>query len=222
MVVIMRSKLLIFSLFITVLLSLPLVFSVNVPDKIRSTYPWDITLQESGLTRVFGLTLGQTSFADARKTIGEAVKLALLSIDDEPGSVEMYYAYFTAGRLTGRLIFVADLDQHEISSIRKRAIRSGGANSFKIHNDDLGRVMKAVIRSITFIPIVDLDEKIIIQRFGNPSQIIRNNKTLSHYLYPEKGLDVILDSEGKEVLQYVAPHQFQLILEPLMNKETSE
>jgi len=212
----MKNKLLIFALVAGVLISLPFISRHNGPDNPLFNYPWDITLHESGLTSVFGLTPGQTTLTETRRIIGEGMKLALLSVDNEPGSVEMYYSHFTAGRLSGRLIIVADLDQDKIRSIRQRAVRSGGAHSFRIHYDDLDTVMQAPIKGITFIPIVDLDEEIIRQRFGKPNDIVsKNNTTLSHYLYPEKGLDIVLDSKGKEVLQYVAPHQFQQLLAPL-------
>jgi hypothetical protein len=213
----MKNKLLIFALIAGVLISLPFISRQNVSDKVLSTYPWEITLLDSGLTRIFGLTPGQSTLADTRRMIGESMKLALLSVDNEPGSVEMYYSHFTAGRLSGRLIIVADLNQDVISSMRQRALRSGGANSFRIHSDDLNTVMQAPIRGITFIPIVDLDEEIITQRFGKADEIISKDNSLSHYLYPDKGLDIVLDSEGKEVLQYVAPHQFQQLVEPLKN-----
>jgi hypothetical protein len=36
-----------------------------------------------------------------------------------------------------------------------------------------------------------------------------------HLLYPEKGLDVVVDSDGKELLQYVAPRNFAELREPL-------
>lgn len=212
----MKNKLLIFALVAGVLISLPFISRHDTHEGAMFNYPWDITLHESGLTSVFGLTPGETTLADTRRIIGEGMKLALLSVDNEPGSVEMYYSHFTAGRLSGRLIIVADLNQDEISSIRQRAIRSGGAHTFRIHSDDLNIVMQAPIKGITFIPIVDLDDKIIRQRFGKPNEVVsKSNMTLSHYLYPDKGLDIVLDSEGKEVLQYVSPHQFQQLVEPL-------
>jgi hypothetical protein len=38
---------------------------------------------------------------------------------------------------------------------------------------------------------------------------------VEHFLYPAKGLDLILDRKGKEVLQYVAPRDFARLREPL-------
>ena len=60
-----------------------------------------------------------------------------------------------------------------------------------------------------------MDEAIILQRFGTPAERIRQGETLEHFLYPDKGLDLVLDSKGKEVLQYVAPADFARLRAPL-------
>ena len=40
-----------------------------------------------------------------------------------------------------------------------------------------------------------------------------------HLLYPDKGLDVVVDGNGKELLQYVAPRDFAELREPLNKLE---
>ena len=37
-----------------------------------------------------------------------------------------------------------------------------------------------------------------------------------HLLYPMQGLDVMVDKDGKELLQYVAPQQFAHLRDPLV------
>jgi hypothetical protein len=54
-----------------------------------------------------------------------------------------------------------------------------------------------------------------VQRFGAPAERIRQGETLEHFLYPARGLDIVLDSKGKEVLQYVAPADFARLRAPL-------
>jgi hypothetical protein len=210
----MKKNLLIIAILLGLILSIP--FWTRQPDApIDGNYPWQIDVHEDGLSTVFGLTLGRTTFTEARVKLGEGMKLALLSTDSGDDSVEMYYSHFSAGRLSGRLILVADLAAETLAGMRQRAIRSGGAHSFRLHSDDLPSVLQAPIKTLTFIPVVDLDKDIIIQRFGQPQEIISRNDMLSHYLYPQKGLDLILDKDGKEVLQYIAPREFNKLHDPL-------
>lgn len=73
------------------------------------------------------------------------------------------------------------------------------------------------MKNLIYIPTVQLDEETIVRRFGEPTYKIKlkTKEPGWHYLYPEKGLDLIFKEEGKEVLQYVLPKNFNALLEPL-------
>ena len=75
---------------------------------------------------------------------------------------------------------------------------------------------KLPIRAISVIPTVNLDEATIVQRFGEPGERIVVSEKRTHLLYPKLGLDVVVDKDGKELLQYVAPQQFARLREPLL------
>ena len=72
------------------------------------------------------------------------------------------------------------------------------------------------VKAISVIPTVNLDEATIIQRFGEPGERIVLSETRTHLLYPTLGLDVLVDKDGKELLQYVAPQQFARLRDPLV------
>ena len=55
------------------------------------------------------------------------------------------------------------------------------------------------------------------QRFGEPLRRIQEAGGISHWLYPDKGLDIAINPDGKEVLQYINPADFSRIIEPLQN-----
>jgi len=204
---------------ISVLVAVLVVFIMLAPkntDKSNNKIaglPWQIEVLPDGNATVFGITLGRSSFADVKRLAGGG-DIAIMSTGAADVSLEMYVNRFQAGVLTGKLVLVAGLPQDQLSVIRKRAIRSGGENKFKMHPDDRVRVVSSIIESMAFIPLVNLDEDVVRQRFGKPAETIKQ-KTLTHMLYPEKGLDVIVDSEGKEVLQYISPKFFKKLSDPL-------
>ena len=70
--------------------------------------------------------------------------------------------------------------------------------------------------SLTYIPSVQIDETTAIQRFGAPAEVIHTGEQESHLLYPDRGLDIILHGKGREVLQYVAPRDFESLRKPLV------
>jgi hypothetical protein len=181
--------------------------------------PWQIELTADGATRVFGLVPGQTTLGEAEAQLGKDMELAIMVAEGEAGSLEMYYGNYRAGLMSARLVLAAELDSDVIESMRRNAaeteLLNSGARKYVLSSEDHARAFEAVISSIACIPAVNLDHDIINKRFGEPDRIIQTSEGITHYLYPKKGLDVILSEKGREVLQYVAPDEFHRLREPL-------
>lgn len=60
-------------------------------------YPWQITLQPDGKTRVFGITLSESTLNDAVALLGYDFKLGLFETPDQPLSLEAYFNEVTLG-----------------------------------------------------------------------------------------------------------------------------
>jgi hypothetical protein len=170
--------------------------------------PWQIDRLPDGDTRVFGITPGKTTFGEAITLLGDDLKLAIIAAPHESGVVEAYYSHHAAGPITGKMILVLDISVDELSALRKRAFQEGGTRRYRLHPDDLPVAYRSPIRAITFLPSFDLDEEIVQARFGTPAEIIQIDEQQQHWLYPGKGLDLILNADGKEVLQYLRPAAF--------------
>lgn len=181
--------------------------------------PWQIEVLPDGSTRVFGVTLGQTTLADAVAHLGKDMELAVMVAKGEAGSLEMYYGQYRAGLLSARLVLAAELDADRIDAMRENAVEKKvletGARKYVLSEDDHAQAFGAVIYSIACIPAVNLDHDIIVKRFGEADEIIRKSNGVTHYLYAAKGLDVVLNEDAKEVLQYVAPSEFNRLRDPL-------
>lgn len=184
-----------------------------------SGMPWQIETLPSGESRVFDLTLGRSTLADAKARFGTEMQLALVAEPDEDGNVEGYYESATAGFVAGKLIVTAELPKDVIEGMRERAPKTEYMQSTtrkaKLADADLAAALTAPIRGMAFIPSAQLDEAIVLERFGQPTERIRVNDHVEHLLYPAKGLDLVLDSKGKELLQYVAPARFEALQAPL-------
>jgi hypothetical protein len=187
--------------------------------------PWQIEVQPDANSKVFGLTLAGSTFADAVERLGRDLELAVVARLNEEGTLEAYYADFSAGPLNGKLILVADVDTQAVKGLRERAGRSSvmdsGARKFKLHPDDLPVALQARIGTITFVPTANFDQATALKHFGAPSERVRVSEHAEHLLYPNLGLDLLLDAQGKEVLQYVAPRDFARLREPLRQGSAS-
>jgi hypothetical protein len=184
--------------------------------------PWQIAIQPDGTTQVFGLHIGKSRLSDAYDTLGNDMELAIIAASDEPGTLEMYYGHYQAGLLSGKLVLQTSASVQNIKHWRENAAKSdymasGRAKKYTLSDDDSQHVLQEVITGITFIPAVNLDEEIILARFGQPHKKIELVEA-THYLYPEKGLDIALYKEAKEVLQYVSPAAFPQLAQPLISE----
>jgi len=183
--------------------------------------PWQIEIQADGSTQVFGLHIGTSRLSDAIEILGGDMDLAIIAATDaeESGNLEMYYGHYKAGLLSGKLILQTHASEQDIkrwsdNSPKFEYMATGLAKKHILLDDDLPQVLDEIIISLTFIPTVNLDEEVILARFGEPEKRIQLSG-VSHYLYPEKGLDIALHENSKEVLQYVKPRDFQQLVEPL-------
>lgn len=189
-------------------------------DVPSSGLPWQIETLPGGEAQVFGLTLGRSTLADARARFGTEMQLAVIAEPGEDGNVEGYYESVTAGFVAGKLIVTAELSPELIAGMRERAPKTQYMQSTTrratLAPADEAAALAAPIRGLAFIPGAQLDEAVILERFGQPAERIRVNAHQEHLLYPAKGLDLVLDSKGRELLQYVAPARFEALRAPLL------
>ncbi|MFN3397476.1 MAG: hypothetical protein ACK4ZS_02965 [Sulfurimicrobium sp.] len=181
--------------------------------------PWQIEILPDGRSRVFGLTLGTSTLADARERFGTDMEVAVVAAPGEVGSLEAYYSQVTAGVLTGKMILTAALDKENVERMRQRAVKKqhmeSSTRKFYLAPDDLAQAYATPIESITFIPSASFDADIAVSHFGRPAERVHTSEQVENLLYPDQGLALTLDSKGKEVLQYVAPREFARLRDPL-------
>ncbi|MDR2166139.1 MAG: hypothetical protein LBO79_11120 [Zoogloeaceae bacterium] len=193
-----------------------------VPD---NALPWQIRVDaRTGQSEVFGLKPGTSTLFEARQRFGGEPDIGIVAARDELGNLEAYYAQVSMGPLQGRLILTLDADQETLKAMRARAVKAeymeSATRKIRLSPEDVEAANRIPLRAISFIPGTNLDDAILRQRFGTPEEVIQHSETLSHYLYPKLGLDIVLDTKGKEILQYVAPGEFETrIRAPLMQQE---
>jgi hypothetical protein len=186
--------------------------------------PWQIDTHADQTSSVFGLTLEHTTVADALQTLGEDHELGIISDSNDNSGLEIYYSHFKTGPLQAKLIIAVQADQTQLIQMQENAssasFTSSGSRKFLLNENDLQNIRHWPIASLNLIPAASLDEDIILARFGQPSERIRVDENSEHFLYPDRGLEVVLNQEGKELLQYVAPRSFEKLSAPLQQYRT--
>ena len=185
----------------------------------NSNLPWQITPDGQGGSTVFGLKPGVSTLGEVRQRFGSEMEVAIVAEPEEIGTLEGYYASVSLGFVMAKMVITVDATNELISSMRERALKAKHMESttrkITLSADDLAAAALLPVKAISVIPTVNIDEATVIQRFGQPGERVVVSEKRVHLLYPQYGLDVVVDGDGKELLQYVAPRNFASLREPL-------
>lgn len=196
-----------------------------MPDPIEDEIvrlPWLIEQDAGGRTQVFGFTLGKTTLAEVRRVFREDGEINLFRATGSSGTLatEVYFEQIHLERLRADFVLTLHVDQTTLATMYERGLRisqtGSGSQKVKLDPSDAERLAERPIRAIVYLPKARLDAALIEQRFGTPSRRLTESETgIVHWLYPERGLDIGRDPNGRVVMQYVNPADFGAILEPL-------
>ncbi|KXB32115.1 hypothetical protein AT959_03395 [Dechloromonas denitrificans] len=192
----------------------------------NSNLPWQIALDGQGGSTVFGLQPGVSTLGEVRQRLGSEIEVAIIAEPNEVGTLEGYYAQVPLGFVLAKVIVTVDITKEAVSEMRERALKAKHMESMTrkitLHPDDLALAEQMPVRAISVIPTVNLDEATVVQRFGQPGERLVVSEKRTHLLYPQQGLDIVVDGDGKELLQYVAPRNFASLREPLLAVESAK
>ena len=217
------KKIIIISIFTLFVLFFMVNKKTGNNQPIVETYPWQVIILPDGRSRVFGIVFGETILKEVDGILNSQPKIALFEVDEKL-SLEAYYKNVSLGGMIGSFIVTLDASTEQLNKIKKESVKQKRAEikgkRYELDKLASDSTKRLAVKNLIYIPTVQLDEQIIIKRFGKPTYKIKlKTKEVGwHYLYPEKGLDLIYKEEGKEVLQYVLPKHFNELLEPLQSR----
>ncbi len=197
------------------------IFLFPGKEQRRTQLPWQISQSATGNLQVFELELGRTTLGETEQTLREPAVVSLFAHEDGSKVVEAYFDSVDMSGLRARVVVVVALSEEELKAMYANGVRvagmGGGRQKVTVSEADLARLKQTPIASLTYLPRANLDAGLITARFGEPAERIKEKEgVIEHWLYPEKGLDIALDAEGKEVFQYVQPRDFEKLRAPLL------
>jgi hypothetical protein len=180
-------------------------------------------LTPDGGSRVLGIELGRTTLGEAELAFGEPAEVSLFATDKGDKVVEAYFDSVDISGIRARIVVVMALSGEQIEGMYERGVRvanmGGGRRKVTLADADMAALKRSAVGSMTYIPRANLDAALVEKRFGQPAERIAEAEGMTeHWLYPEKGLDIALNPEAKEVLQYVRPEHFERIRAPLLEE----
>lgn len=185
--------------------------------------PWQIETTADGSIRVFGLLLGQSTVEDAIQRFNENAEVSMFVSTDNKRVVEVYFNNTRLADLRAKIVLSVAINEKKLEAIYNHGTRistlGDGSRKVTLHPDDLLQVKQSPIAGITYLPKTKLDTDLLLARFGEPTQRIRETKNQTmHWLYPSLGLDIAQDKDGRTVIQYLPPKAFEKVMRPLLEQ----
>ncbi|AKH19242.1 hypothetical protein [Sedimenticola thiotaurini] len=189
--------------------------------------PWNTQVDAQGNLSVFNIVLGKSDLAQARESFQDKGKANLFLTPDDRYVIEVYFQSIYLSGLKADVVLTMDLPEARAKAMFERGERISklgtGARKVDLSSSDMEQLAREKVAFITYIPAADLDEELISSRFGEPDRKIQEaESSTTHWLYPEKGLDIAVNPDEKEVFQYVNPADFGQILKPLVKSSENQ
>ncbi|PID47507.1 MAG: hypothetical protein CSB47_00570 [Proteobacteria bacterium] len=167
---------------------------------------------QAGETEVLGLSPGNFSLREFAEHFHELAEVRLFQKADGKLFLEAYLGKIRIGKFDARLVAELDAPEALLHSILKlgkdRKPTPNGYWQYNLNDQYLLDALEQRVWRFMYIPIADYEEK-QIAFFGVPGLVEKVTDTAEYRYYPEKGLVVLWDKEGKETFYYSSPKEFE-------------
>ncbi|HFE48695.1 MAG TPA: hypothetical protein ENJ21_05205 [Chromatiaceae bacterium] len=181
----------------------------------RTDLPWQAEAPTPDRLRVFDLELPTATLQEGITRFGQLEAVSLFGTQDGQYALEAYFGNVSLGPLKARVIARLDAPQDELEQLAKNALTmkyaANGDRRFVLDQDTIKAQLSRPIRALSYIPgYAGLDAAFFRERFGAPEYVKHIDENTEYWLYPKRGISLLLNAKGKEVLEYQPPANFSV------------
>lgn len=188
----------------------------DVPQQVEvKDLPWQIETLPDGRSRVFGVTLGDSTLQQVSEYFEALPEVGAFVDADDTTRIEAYFGRVRLGVLEARVIAQVGGDPAVVQQYIERSPLQkpmpSGARKYELLEADLSAVYQWPVVALTYVPSAQYQTDIVEQRFGVPAEVVELDALRRYWLYPNLGLAMLISDEEKEILEYVAPRDFDAL-----------
>ena len=192
----------------TVLLFTFLIFISPKPVHNQTSFPWEITITPEGNPKVFGLTLNKSTLEKAIEIFQISPEMKLFENNAGRQYLEAYFKNVETKGIRAKVIVNIEIPEEKREVFRisnqDRPLKPNEEIKSPISDHQQSVALYLPISTISYLPSVQLDAKLLEMRFGHPLKIVKESATIEHWQYPSRGLNIIVNHDGKDVIQYTS------------------
>jgi len=181
--------------------------------------PWKIEITPEGNTRVLDIEIGATTVQQVKKLWNVAPQIALFRSPDGTFRLESFLGKVKIGPFQARIIFNLQASQELLKEFAENSSSSdatpSGSHQLRLNGDDFERAMLLTIDEMSYSPAVDTEVDMLSNLFGAAPDNIQVDENSSYWLYPQRGLAILVNTEDKEVFHYFPPRDYEQVLQEI-------
>jgi hypothetical protein len=197
--------------------------SVQHPDDL----PWQITASPEGNPQVFHLEVGKSTLKDVIEHFHSFPEMAVFAHESGKRTLEAYFGTLRVGLFEAKIIAELQADDATLTKFQNDATKREGMASgqwkFTLSEADVKVADSLLLKKLVYMPAVNYDPDIVTARFGLPAERLPSSrKEVEFWLYPQKGLAILLNSDGSDILYYTDPKDYPALKQDLLEAKAPQ
>jgi len=217
----MKKSLLIIALIVIVAGTFNIFFGPEQQESKQTAklLPWQIEITPQGNTQVFNIEVGASNTQQVSELWQVSPEIALFRAPDGSHRLESYLGKVKLGPFQARIILNLQANDEQLASFAANSSSSdatpSGNHQLRLNKDDFELALLMPITELSYSPAVDTEADMLANLFGKPAREIQIDDSSSYWLYPERGLVILLNTEDKDVFHYFPPRNYDQILQDI-------
>lgn len=183
--------------------------------------PWQITVTPEGRPQVFHLEIGKSTLREVIEHLHSFPEIAVFAHESGKRTLEAYFGSQRVGLFEAKIIAElqaddATLDKFQTGAVKREGMASGQWK-YPLSEADVKAADALPVRKLVYMPSVNYDADIVTARFGQPSERLPAQKEgVTFWFYPQKGLAILMNNDGGEILYYTDPQNYAALKQELL------
>ncbi len=114
------------------------------------------------------------------------------------------------------------LDKFQNDATKPEGMASGQWK-YKLSEASVKVANSLLVHRLIYMPMINYEPEIVTARFGEPAERLPSAQAgVEYWFYPQKGLAILMNNDGKEILYYTAPQGLRRTETDLAGGKTQE
>lgn len=188
--------------------------------------PWQASINNDGNVDAFGITVGKTTLREMMVHFKSFPETGLFVDEDGSNALEAYFGKKRVGLFEAKLVAESDADEDTRNAMQERALerkpQPSGKWRYRLSEDDVRVANELPVKYLVYIPVVDYKQERIETLFGDPQSTHAMTEKAAYWFYPDKGLILLLNSDGGDIMYYSPTRHYAALRERLVTMKIDE